>query len=242
MGIFNKKRMGFISKKGLYKYLMYGIGEIVLVVIGILIAISINNNNEIKASKNRLNSYLEVYHQDLVIDTTIVAATLNYIDNRKEAFHIFLSDTVEAVDYMRKPQGFQLALSYSPFRLQEKGINLLDNYVDNTKVEQDTLVSQILANHRLFDNQLQEINKRIGDDIDNNMLYLKENEPWIADLLLGKMTNPNVLPYFLSDHYKARLAVHYGLVFQNLYPTLSQLKKNQTAILEEIDKRLHSEK
>ncbi len=40
------------------KYLKYAIGEIVLVVIGILIALQINNWNETKKENNILNDYL----------------------------------------------------------------------------------------------------------------------------------------------------------------------------------------
>ena len=40
------------------KYLKYAIGEIVLVVIGILIALQINNANNNRLNKNELNSYL----------------------------------------------------------------------------------------------------------------------------------------------------------------------------------------
>jgi len=43
---FRKIRQKFISENKFSKYLLYAIGEIVLVVIGILIALSINNWNE----------------------------------------------------------------------------------------------------------------------------------------------------------------------------------------------------
>ena len=90
MSIFNKARMGLISKKGLYKYLTYGIGEILLVVIGILIAVSINNKNQQRASQNKLKSYLQVYHQDMVIDTTVIGSVLKNTSDRKEFFDMFL--------------------------------------------------------------------------------------------------------------------------------------------------------
>ena len=41
------------------KYLKYAIGEIVLVVIGILIALQVNNQNQIKNEKKALKNYLE---------------------------------------------------------------------------------------------------------------------------------------------------------------------------------------
>ena len=47
------------------KYLKYAIGEIVLVVIGILIALSINNWNENKKKKDTVKVYLQNFVEDL---------------------------------------------------------------------------------------------------------------------------------------------------------------------------------
>jgi len=145
MGIFNNKRMGLLSKKGVYKYVMYGIGEIILVVIGILIAVSINNQKQERDAQKKLRSYLQVYQQDLVQDTLVVGQVLKYIDDRKKYFKIFLSDTVTAKTYQDNKQGYGLTLSYSPFKLQKKGINLLENYVDDNKTEQDSLITRIFV-------------------------------------------------------------------------------------------------
>ena len=50
---FRKIRQNLLSEGKTVKYLKYAIGEIVLVVIGILIALSINNWNEQKKSRDR---------------------------------------------------------------------------------------------------------------------------------------------------------------------------------------------
>ncbi|SDS35384.1 hypothetical protein SAMN04515667_1984 [Formosa sp. Hel1_31_208] len=239
MSIFNKKRMGFLSKKKLSSYLLYGIGEIILVVIGILIAVTINNKKQERDAQNQLRSYLQVYKQDLIQDTTIIHAVLEtYVEKRKEYFKLFLSDTVTAKTYAETPQGYGLILSYTPFQLQQKGINLLEKYVNDRDSEQDTLISTILTSYRTFDNLLTATNNRIGDDIDNNMLYFKENEPWIADILMGKLDNPEIMRYYLSDAYRARLAIHSTLIYGNLEPQLKALKETDKEILELINERL----
>jgi hypothetical protein len=239
MGIFNNKRMGLLSKKGLYKYVLYGIGEIILVVIGILIAVSINNKNQEKAAQKKLHSYLKIYHQDLVQDTTIVGQVLtHYVDKRKETFKLFLSDTVSAATYKNHPEGYGIVLSYSPFKLQQKGISLLESYVNDNDTEQDSLISKIVINHRAYDNAINESFKRIGDDIDSNMRYFKENQPWIADLLLGKTDNPHMITYFLSDNHRASMAIHSTLIFGNLEPQLRGFQIANKETLKLINERL----
>ncbi|WP_158594447.1 hypothetical protein [Aquimarina sp. AD1] len=56
MKLFNAQRKNLMTGKGIQKYLVYAVGEIILVVIGILIAVSINNANEIRKTKNNLNN------------------------------------------------------------------------------------------------------------------------------------------------------------------------------------------
>ena len=57
--IFRKIRQNLLRENKVYRYLLYAIGEIILVVIGILIALQINNSNEARKNSNREISYLE---------------------------------------------------------------------------------------------------------------------------------------------------------------------------------------
>lgn len=56
--IFRKLRLNFLNENKTGAYLKYALGEIALVVIGILIALQINNWNEAKKEKNALKEYL----------------------------------------------------------------------------------------------------------------------------------------------------------------------------------------
>jgi len=90
---FRKIRYDLTEKNKTGKYLKYAIGEIVLVVIGILIALSINNWNQ-----NRLNEDLEsLYYKRLLDDVReekyILEATINYSNkvyyHAKKAIAVF---------------------------------------------------------------------------------------------------------------------------------------------------------
>jgi len=55
---FRKIRRKLVAENKLRNYLLYAIGEIVLVVIGILIALAINNSNQNRAIKEKERTYL----------------------------------------------------------------------------------------------------------------------------------------------------------------------------------------
>ncbi|WP_340155915.1 DUF6090 family protein [uncultured Winogradskyella sp.] len=61
---FRKIRQKTLIENKFSKYLLYAIGEIILVVIGILIALSINNRNE----NRKLKEKRVIYYQQLIID------------------------------------------------------------------------------------------------------------------------------------------------------------------------------
>ncbi len=66
------------------KYVAYALGEIILVVVGILIALQINNWNEHSNHHELAVKYLKDVRTDLVQDTTVFSGTLASIDQIKE--------------------------------------------------------------------------------------------------------------------------------------------------------------
>ena len=66
---FRHIRQRLLSENKFSKYLLYAIGEIVLVVIGILIALQINNWNEERKEFRKSKALLEEFRRDLARDT-----------------------------------------------------------------------------------------------------------------------------------------------------------------------------
>ena len=83
---FRKIRFDLMEKNKTGKYLKYAIGEIVLVVIGILIALSINNWNEKQKNKSKENQILtslltELISQKQQLAKQIKGDTITYLAN-----------------------------------------------------------------------------------------------------------------------------------------------------------------
>ena len=73
---FRKIRQNLLSEGKSRKYFKYAIGEIILVVIGILIALSVNNWNE----KRKNNLLKQAYIKNLKIDLNTDLETLDVLD------------------------------------------------------------------------------------------------------------------------------------------------------------------
>ncbi len=70
--ILKKIRRKLAEENKVMSYLRYAFGEIILVVIGILIALQVNNWNEQYKSNQRINSALAEIHDDLMLDRTVL--------------------------------------------------------------------------------------------------------------------------------------------------------------------------
>ena len=73
---FRAIRIKSILNEKFNKYLLYVLGEILLVVIGILIALKINNYNKIKENKVKEDLYLQSFHRDLKKDIGFIKEQL----------------------------------------------------------------------------------------------------------------------------------------------------------------------
>mgnify|MGYP006883062512 CR=1 FL=1 len=81
MKLFRKIRQQLLKENKFTKYFLYAIGEVVLVVIGILIALQINNNNDLRKARVKEVHYLKNIKTDLQINTLELD---RYIDTRTE--------------------------------------------------------------------------------------------------------------------------------------------------------------
>lgn len=78
---FRHIRQAMIKENRASKYMLYAFGEIVLVVVGILIALQINNWNEHRKTNASWQYYTESLIKDLEQDTTTLNMITRYIEN-----------------------------------------------------------------------------------------------------------------------------------------------------------------
>ena len=78
---FRRLRQSFLSENKFSKYFLYAIGEIILVVIGILIALQVNNWNQNRQESNTLNFYMEKLVEEVDQQMSITEEYMTRFDN-----------------------------------------------------------------------------------------------------------------------------------------------------------------
>ena len=139
---FRKIRQRLLSENKFSKYLFYAIGEIFLVVIGILIALQINNWNQHLSDKSILASILQEILKDLKSDITILEDDIIKYENRISAVSWGLS----RINYEEVPKDSlinYLITNYSDNKLSDFGFAKLQNLKNTEYYEFGELVDRI---------------------------------------------------------------------------------------------------
>jgi len=193
---FRKIRQSLLTQNKVSQYFFYAIGEIILVVIGILIALNINNANEKRRNSEKLSTILKEIQVDLVTDIT---ESISLFDRFKEADSIqdiILNNKYTVEGYKSGKTEF-LELYYDSHEVQTNGYDNLMRNIDNVSEERKTLLKDLknlyVVNKSYLDVSNRRMQKTVYDNIDG---YYKQK--WAQQLLLGNWTDETI-DYYLND-------------------------------------------
>lgn len=100
---FRKIRRNLLSDNTLGKYILYAVGEIVLVVLGILIALQINTWNEHRNNDAKILSFYKEVQTDLLKDIANFETIISSYKLKDSLTYLVLNNTLTPEDY--KNQG-----------------------------------------------------------------------------------------------------------------------------------------
>lgn len=103
-----------MSQGHIRKYLLYAIGEVLLVVFGILIALQINNWNQNRKDKALEASYLNRLQQDLQKDSSMLELHFNYIEVKADILNSILKGELDAIYSDNSPKNIFMSRFRTP--------------------------------------------------------------------------------------------------------------------------------
>ncbi|MDX1591201.1 MAG: DUF6090 family protein [Balneolaceae bacterium] len=175
-------------------YLLYALGEVLLVVIGILIALQINNWNESRIENQVLQSYYQQLLIDLENERVNLEDRIQRMDSSITAYDTYLqmfeSQGVEADEILDAIGELDFSIEYVTFKM---------NTVETLQSTGDIRLMPINIRNAILDLQRdQERNIRTEA---NNMLYLEQQqkayaEGWNPLLPRLRISNPELAERF----------------------------------------------
>ena len=197
------------------KYIKYAIGEIVLVVIGILIALSLNNWNEQRVINASINSYLTALKKETQNNIEGLNFSINRID-------MDIASTILALKELNKENAGQLADS-TLYRLINSSVHPPQFYGNfNRSVFDDLINSGLLKN--IKDREFKQRIFSIGIQLDYSKSdFDNANTTWTEYLMPYQMQNFIILKGMDSiravELPKLNFDINRKAYIQNLYFT-----------------------
>lgn len=246
---FRKIRQKMLAENKFSKYLLYAIGEIILVVIGILIAIQLNDLNENRKEHNKELSFLKKLQEDINFD-------IRYLTKQDTILGFFQSTQEEGLELFLKAKSVKDILTIdSLFIYQWNNIEINRKTYDemlNTSgiyiIKNKELLNQLNDYYALIEKYqqfLKEINKDSQEGIrqptlDSYYFLKKFHGNPLVDInkidtsWIGNYNSPTYLA--LSRHYNHVI----GGVNGNKRRYIKTILKSSNALVDEIEQELKS--
>jgi len=154
---FRSIRQQLLTENKFSKYLIYAIGEIVLVVIGILIALYINNLNTEKQDSIILNGYLNNISENIKLDQANLEQIAVFRDSSIIGSKYFMN-IIEQENTLKEQYSiyFSEYFKYNPwldkyFQSNNSGFEALKNSGYLSKIQQTTLETELYKYYGLVE-------------------------------------------------------------------------------------------
>lgn len=185
------------------KYFKYAIGEIILVVIGILIALGINNMNQERIKQKKIDSILVKIQTDLLQDLTAGDRLVKDFINRNSMANLVSSGNLTVEDVIDAKKSMYPSLTYvvyfwNGYVIQPYGYNQLMNILDELPVEYDELIDMLNKNYN-WQRTFGTMNENSEDIVKQYKDYLANNHSWRAtDNYNGEISDEQ-MDYILNN-------------------------------------------
>ena len=134
MKIFRKIRQAFIQKGDLTNYLWYAIGEILLVMIGILLALQVNNWNENKIKRSSELTYYSNIKNRLLDDKRLIQSQINYNSRYDNQFK-YANEIIEINDRTKTDTLGKIAINLTNYSDFDGRDNIYESMVNSGEIK-----------------------------------------------------------------------------------------------------------
>ena len=175
INLFRKTRKKLADDKQFLKYSRYAIGEIILVVIGILIALSINNWNEKRKENNYGQKILKELRSDFLFNKRELNRNIkkaNALVNNCDSLIVLFSLPIEKVDLNKFVRFTKRLSGYSTFNPSNGALNNLISSGNLSIIKSDSLRMHLSSWSGLLED-VKEDEKRLIDFGDTQMNPLR---------------------------------------------------------------------
>ncbi len=219
---FRKIRQKMLAENKTSKYLLYAIGEIVLVVIGILIALMLNTQKELKTNKSQIEGIIKGISKNLENDMKSVDEEIKITKEFDSLAKIILEKKLTASDYQGDVWSNQYIhltrRTMEIIRFEKKGYERLMGNIEIIPIEYNPIVEELQQVYGVEVPTTNEVETDIRAYLNEIEKKLKDNHDW----------------YSMTDSVHSYQQIEYYLSNPQYFNDVSRLQKHMLHIYEHL--------
>lgn len=177
---FRKIRQNLLNKNKIGKYLLYAFGEIILVIIGILIALNLNKQNEQKQAEAKVDAIFKDVLTELENDINQSTHLIRDYRLTDSLASMVLNTNLSFEDYADENSSplWRVATSWNSYDTSNRAYNLLMSNVDAIPEKYNEAVSILDELHIRLRPSIGIYNDKIWELVRKNLDDFEENYSW----------------------------------------------------------------
>lgn len=213
---------------GIYKYLAYALGESLLVILSILVAVKIDNYNETQKDREDIIVTLKQIQSELVTGAREAEGVLDFYMFIDTMTNKIMRGELTAKDYAGE-KGLEYAsigTSYASVKIESEGFNTLMVQSKNIPEEFDPIIRDLKVLYLKVAKNLEEMNTTISNTTLDFFKWRMENTTWASeDYFDEKILSKRRIDFFLHHPYYKNFLQQYMMIgMGNHVPTIMSFR------------------
>ncbi|PIF06302.1 MAG: hypothetical protein CSA36_02100 [Draconibacterium sp.] len=225
------------------RYVLYAVGEVLLIVIGILVAMYINNWNSNNQYKKKIdNNFLRV-HKELGTNIEKARRSIMNLKEKDSLIYLVISDSIKPEMYYKNKKLAYLIFSYHDLKIEDRAYqNLMSLNISDNKYK-EKLLSKLKHLYRVND-YIEDMDQKMSNFVvDRTLPLLAQNTKDFIDLQYKGQITKDVVDFFTtSPKYKSHMGQYAILAINGQLAAYQTFLKNAYRLHSQIAEEYKLEK
>jgi len=201
MKIFRKIRQQLLTENKFSKYLLYAIGEMALVIIGILIALNLNQRSEQIKVEAKIDAIFEDVLEELGKNIDNTNNLVKFYQRKDTIFNLVLNDKLTNNDYTNpKIQGlYNTTTVFERVTLNRHAYDNLVLNMDAITLKYKNIVSELNVLHTSNKNTVDDFSEITKNMVNDNLLERSKKFDWYS-FQGSQNSNEGFINYMLTSY------------------------------------------
>ena len=229
---FRRIRQQLLKENRVSKYLLYALGEIILVVIGILIAVAINDAYNASKNEKKIKTILTQVQEDILVDIKDAKRIFkHYVRKDSTAQNIYKDLVSVNTDTwkLRPDEG------YVNFSVNRGGYERLMNNLENLPEKYSVLMPKLSRMYVVIQEDINDYNSNLIAKADDNRFNRAYKDPDYAQHMINGFSTKESKQYLLDDPFLKNKTLEYMTAFRNVAFGACLFRIDATALYKQID-------